>query len=375
MHPEQRNELRLRDGSHEGAALRPFGWLSHRVKSKSGYLSRIGLARVVVWPFLFKNYSVRDLAEFLEIYGLPVRLGKYPEGSSEKEKATLLRAVLSIGHNAGGIIPKGMDIDFQTAAAGSADPFMAMVSWAEKSQSKSILGGTLTSQADGKTSTNALGNVHNEVRQEIRDADLRALGNTLTSDLVYPLFALNGKSYRSPRRCPRFVFDLTEPEDLGQLGNGLKAFVDMGLAVPVSWVREKTRIPEPNGNEPVLQAANTLAANPPGAIPPANSPAEKDNAVPLTALKTAAGAEVKEQWLNAFPDQQTVERALDQLSAGDLNDDMAALLAPLFTKASEGPAALKAELASLWPQLDDSALTQRLAQVLFVGELWGMANG
>ncbi|MFM5490829.1 DUF935 family protein, partial [Aeromonas veronii] len=102
-HPDDRNQLRLRDGSQEGVALNPFGWLLHKAKSKSGYLARTGLVRTLVWPFLFKNYSVRDLAEFLEIYGLPVRLGKYPEGATEKEKATLLQAVLSIGHNAGGI--------------------------------------------------------------------------------------------------------------------------------------------------------------------------------------------------------------------------------------------------------------------------------
>jgi phage gp29-like protein len=65
----------------------------------------------------------RDLAEFLEIYGLPVRLGKYPEGATEKEKSTLLQAVLSIGHNAGGIIPRGMEIEFQNAASGVAFSF------------------------------------------------------------------------------------------------------------------------------------------------------------------------------------------------------------------------------------------------------------
>ena len=93
----------------------------------------------LVWHFLFKNYSVRDLAEFLEIYGLPVRLGKYPEGATEKEKATLLQAVLSIGHNAGGIIPRGMEIEFQNAASGQADPFVVMMDWCERSMSKAIL--------------------------------------------------------------------------------------------------------------------------------------------------------------------------------------------------------------------------------------------
>ncbi|MEM8243905.1 DUF935 family protein, partial [Morganella morganii] len=159
----ERNELRLRDGSAEGLPLQPFGWVQHVAKSKSGYLARTGLIRTLVWPFIFKNYSVRDLAEFLEIYGLPIRVGQYPAGATEKEKDTLLRAVMSIGHNAGGIIPKSMMIDFKNAADGTADPFMAMMSWAEMSMSKAILGGTLTSQADGATSTNALGNVHNEV--------------------------------------------------------------------------------------------------------------------------------------------------------------------------------------------------------------------
>ncbi|MFP3599880.1 DUF935 family protein, partial [Chryseobacterium sp. SIMBA_029] len=61
---------------------------------------------------------MRDLAEFLEIYGLPMRLGTYPGGATEDEKFTLLRAVMDIGHRAAGIIPQGMQIDFKEAAKG-----------------------------------------------------------------------------------------------------------------------------------------------------------------------------------------------------------------------------------------------------------------
>ena len=66
----------------DGAELAPFTWIVHKHQAKSGYLSRSGLHRILAWPFLFKNYAVRDLAEFLEIYGLPLRLGKYPSGAS-----------------------------------------------------------------------------------------------------------------------------------------------------------------------------------------------------------------------------------------------------------------------------------------------------
>lgn len=259
---ETKTEIRLRDGSLNGVALQPFGWVSHIHKAKSGYLARAGLHRVLAWPFLFKNYSLRDLAEFLEIYGLPLRLGTYPQGSSEDEKNTLMQAVLSIGHDAAGIVPEGMMIDFKEAAKGASDPYQAMIDWCERTQSKAILGGTLTSQADGKTSTNALGNVHNEVRHDLMISDARQLAGTLTRDLVYPLYALNVGGIEDIRRCPRLVFDMGGAEDLGLYADALPKLVDVGLTVPVSWAREKLRIPQPEGDEPVLVRAQPAMPEP-----------------------------------------------------------------------------------------------------------------
>jgi phage gp29-like protein len=57
-----------------------------------------------------------------------------------------------------------------------------MIDWCERTESKVILGATLTSQADGKTSTNALGNVHNDVRHDILVADARQLEGSSQHD-------------------------------------------------------------------------------------------------------------------------------------------------------------------------------------------------
>ena len=66
------DEVLLRkDGNPDGEKLWDLGWIVHKHRSRSGILARSGLMRTLVWPYLFKNYSVRDLAEFLEIYGLP----------------------------------------------------------------------------------------------------------------------------------------------------------------------------------------------------------------------------------------------------------------------------------------------------------------
>ena len=187
---DTRTELRLRDSSLDGAPLRPFGWMMHVHKAMSGYTVRSGLGRVLVWPYLFKH-SVGDLAEFLDIYGLPLRIGKYPSNASPEEKATLWRAVAGIGHNAAGVIPAAMAIEFEEAAKGSEKPFEVMIKWCEQTQSKAILGSTLTSTTEATGLGSGVAEIHNEVRLDIRDSDCKQLAGTITRDLIFPLLAIN----------------------------------------------------------------------------------------------------------------------------------------------------------------------------------------
>lgn len=125
VNPDDYRELRLRDGSDAGQA---FGWICHEAKAKTGYPGTQGLLRTLIWPFIFKNYSVRDFAEFLEIYGLPLRVGKYPSGASAEQKSALMRAGWILVAGPGGLFP-GMSLEFEAAANGQSDPFMAMIAW------------------------------------------------------------------------------------------------------------------------------------------------------------------------------------------------------------------------------------------------------
>jgi phage gp29-like protein len=264
---DDQDKLMLRNASSEGEELWSFGWIKHIQKAKSGYLPRAGLHRVLAWPFLFKNYSVRDLAEFLEIYGLPLRLGKYPPGASDKEKATLLRAVMGIGHDAAGIIPQGMEIDFKDAAKGQHDPFQAMIDWCERTQSKVIVGQTLSSEARATGMGSGVATLHADVRDDLKRADALALGNTLTEQLIYPIIAIN-KGAQDPRRCPRFTFDLYEAEDLTSFADSVPKLVSIGMKIPERYAHEKLRIPMPEGDEPVLAPMAAPAAAPAGSGAP-----------------------------------------------------------------------------------------------------------
>lgn len=360
-----RSEILLRAPGTLGEPLNPFGWITHRHRAKPGYLARAGLMRQLVWPYLFKVYSIGDLAEFLEIYGLPLRVGTYPAQATKDEKATLLKAVSALGHDAAGIIPEGMMIEFKEAANGKEGPFIAMHDIMERTESKVILGATLTSQADGKSSTNALGNVHNEVRRDIMASDSRQVAGTLTRDLVYPIGVLNGW-VKDPRRKPRFCFDVQEEEDFKTMADGLKTvIVDMGMRVPESWAYEQLGIPMPAAGEAVVGPPAAAPADktlPKGGTPPASDAA---SLAALAALFQSSQAE--------FPDQRALDRALDALDPEEQQRQAEAILAPIIAliQAGDSLEAIRTELATRYPQMDSQRLELALERAFFVSDLWG----
>lgn len=262
---QSRSAIHLNDGSVEGTPLTPFGWVMHTPgKAKSGYMGRLGLYRTLVWPFLYKSYALGDFAEFLETYGLPIIVGKYFAGASSDEKASLMRAVTALGHDARAIMPKEMDLEIQKITGGGGDSaHLAMMQWAEKSQSKSILGQTLSADTGSKGGGSfALGKVHNEVRHDIRRSDARQLAATLTRDVVYPMVAVNRGGIDSLARCPRFVFDLSEPEDLTSYADALPKLVGVGFQVPLAWAQERLHIPLPKKGEEVLVIKAAVSSQP-----------------------------------------------------------------------------------------------------------------
>lgn len=252
LHPDEQNCITLRDLSATGAELWPLGWVQHRHRARPGYVARSGLCRMLAWPYLFQNYALGDLAQLLEIYGMPARLGKYPKNATDKEKATLLRAVVAMGKDAAGIVPEGMAIEFLEAAQGSSDVYLAMMNWCERSKSRVILGGTLTSGTGEGTNTNALGNVHERGQASLIRSDVRQYSSSIRKNILFPMAAMNF-GIVDANRIPRFGLDMGETEDFQTLASSLPIFVDMGARIEVDWFHEKSGIPKAADGAAVLQ--------------------------------------------------------------------------------------------------------------------------
>jgi phage gp29-like protein len=224
-------------------------------------------------------------------------------------------------------------------ASGNADSFMVMVNWSEGSVSKAILGGTLTSStaANGNRS---LGDVHNEVRLDIRDDDAGQVDETLSGQLVYPMAMLNGLF--ADNRCPRWVSDTQEPDDLALFADAIPKLVAVGVQVPKNYVNTKLKIPLPEDGEAVL-----------GAVMPAVTP-------PATGLTALAG----QVPANTYVDPTPVSSQSNQLAvyADPAIQDWLAVIQDKLNKA-ESLAAFKEDLLTSYGDLE----TEKLIKVMGLG--------
>ncbi|MCL2830715.1 MAG: DUF935 domain-containing protein [Betaproteobacteria bacterium] len=344
-----RTELRLVDHSLEGLQLAPFGWVWHsHGKAKTGYMGRMGLHRVISWPFIYKAYAIGDFAEFLETFGLPIIVGKYPQGATTEEKRSLFSAVAALGHDARAIMPAEMQLEIQkTAGAGDSSPHLAMVDWAERSISKAILGQTVSAEAKSTGLGSGVANLHAEVRNDILRADARQIAGTVSRDLVYPLLALNLGGIDGLRRCPRLVFDTGDAEDLKSWSEALPALVSVGCQIPSEWVNEKLKIPQPQQGEAVLsppaigfsQAALSATTPPLRGTPPRRGISAARGLEGLAALEDTAAPEWDamlkgiEAEIESAPDLETLQaRLVEKFGALD-SDRLVHLMSAAFALA------------------------------------------
>ncbi|QEH17313.1 DUF935 domain-containing protein [Histophilus somni] len=358
--------------NHEGEPLRPYGWVVHTHKSRSTQVARNNLFRTLAWLYMFKYYSIYDFAKFLEVYGMPIRIGKYGAGATSNEKQTLKRALAEIGHNAAGIMPESMSIELHdVASAGSAggnNPFLQMADWCEKSIARLILGQTLTSGADGKSSTNALGNVHNEVRRDLLVSDVKQLEQTFTRQIILPFLQINFGNI-DPGRIPRFEFDTKEPADLALFADSLPKLVDVGLPIPVEWARDKLGIPEVQEGEAVLARAIPTQAVGLSAHVAKETTCSCGCGGKLYALSDRHKTGIKEQ--DILDDLANEAFAVPDFNA-QLDPIMKKAVAVIMACNSYEEAAEK--LAESYPDLVSEEYERYLSNALFLADLLGIAN-
>lgn len=257
--------------------LKSFGYVVHAHRTKSGLPIRGGLARAVAWLYLFKNFDIKAWVEFLEVFGQPIRLGKYHSGASEPDKATLLRAVRNLHKDAAAIIPDSMMVELiEAKISGTITVQKEFAEWADRQVSKAVLGQTGTTDVGQHVGT---AKAHDKVKDDIERDDADQIGDTLNEQLVRPFIDLN----RGPQPCyPRLVIRRPDPVDTKLFMDSVKTFVDMGGEVEQSVVRDVIGLPDPPKGKDVklLRPAGTGTDPAVSPIDPARLAIQSQQAMP-----------------------------------------------------------------------------------------------
>jgi len=233
-----------------GEPLELRKWCVYKPKLKMGIPIRAGLARLAAWSFLFKNYTVKDWVSFVETYGMPLRIGKYGKQATEQDKDTLLRAVMGIGTDAAAVIPESMKIEFEQAMSGSAssDIFMALADWTDRQVSKAVLGQTMATDEGGRGGR-AQAEVHDGLRDEIRQADAKAVARCVSGSVIKDYVDLN---FGPQEEYPQCAYPADDGVDRSEFVEDVTKLVDRGLPVKQSEIYTVMGLTKPDAGDAVL---------------------------------------------------------------------------------------------------------------------------
>ena len=340
--------------------LRPFSWIVHFAKVKTGIPIRGGLARAVSWTLLFKHFTGKDWAIFCEAYGQPLRLGKFTQGASEEDRQTLLRAVQNIGADFGAIVPADMTIEFvQAAISGSLDLYERRSDWLDRQVSKIVLGQTQTT--DATAGGYATAKVHDGVRGDIEEADARQLAATLNRDLVRAIIDLN----YAPGTVgyPTITIGRPDDEDVTALIDNIVKVVPLGVRIGTAFVRDKLGAPEPGKGEEVM-AQQPSAPTPPDSAGPA----------PLGEASRAAGSRIfaaARVLAETAPKEDAIDRGIADILDTGWEPMVRDLVSGLDLSQAETTEDVERALAEHLRTMDVSELAERLARAAFAAHLYG----
>lgn len=233
----------------DGVELEPFKWFVPIVKARSGYPGRASIMRTVTWYYLFKNFDVKSWVQFAEVYGLPLRVGKYGAGAGETEKEDLLRALQTIAQDASAIISDTTKIEFVEAVqkAASIQLYKDLADYCDAQNSKAILGHTgAIDSTPGKLGgeTNA-----ENVRFDLVENDAQSLDYEINDQLVVPLVNFQ---FGQQEKYPVYKTVLAAPKNRKEEQDIMN---NSRVPIGTKHYYETLGIPQPQDDEEVITPA------------------------------------------------------------------------------------------------------------------------
>ena len=239
---------------HDGEPLPPDKFIVHAPHAASGHPSRGGLLRVTGLAYLGKHFAIKDWLIFAEVFGMPVRVARYAPNATPDEKRELLDMLRQLGADATGVFSKAVELEIiQSRSPGEVNLYENLCLYFDREISKAWLGQTLTTDTARMLASAGAAKVHDQVRRDLRDDDLRKEAQTLRRDLLAPMTRWQFGPDAPVPHFRRVVDRRFDPEKLGRVLD--IAVNQLGAKVPARWAHASLGIPEAAAGEPALSGA------------------------------------------------------------------------------------------------------------------------
>ncbi len=166
-----------------------------------------GLARWCYWPTWLKRNGLKAWAVYLEKFGSPTPLGKYPPGATKIERQRFVEILSGMATGRGVAIPENQQIELLEKAQRSGGDFKEFVTYLDNAITTTLLGQSSTTDQGPWKGT---AEIQKDVRDEVVAADAGMLDGALNRTLSRWLTEWNFPGAETPV----ILRDAEPPEDL-----------------------------------------------------------------------------------------------------------------------------------------------------------------
>lgn len=193
---------------------------------------------------LYKRGSMADWANYIEVFGQPVRVIKY-DGNDDQTKIELRKILDESGNSLSLLIPDQANFEMKDGKQSNGDgQLQERFKDAMNQEMSIIVVGNTETTTNGKTGTGAKSKVHQEQQELILQSDIYLLQSYLNSEHFLSILT----SYGLPVTGGRFVIE--KGIDIDALQQRIA--VDKELAtlvdIPADYFYDTYGIPKPEGN-------------------------------------------------------------------------------------------------------------------------------
>lgn len=286
-------------------------------KVKSGTPLGGPMLRTLAWWWVAANFSSDWLLNLAQVFGLPFRWCTYPSAAPDEQVAVITDMLANMGSAGWAAFPTGVSLELKdpVRAAGES-PQGHLLDRADKYARSLILGQTMTgttmARAGGRGGQ-AFGTVEAQLKQDRLEAASEYVAEIFNTQLIPSILKLNYGDTDEPPTC-RF---LQENEGTLQDAQRDQILINSGLPVPLSHMRKKYSIPQPEPGEEVM--VPIVAPKGGGFGSPGGGAGEQPNPELTLQEKAQQGEPVAEQQANRAAEQEKITTKLEQLSL--ISDD------------------------------------------------------